>query len=174
MNKLKIIFIIYLLLASFSALAEEDVYYCNMTEGQFISSEEEENTKEKLDFAFFLKVDEDKKTMEFSENFVTNKFLSSEVSGMIEGTPFFDFPLEIQEVATASDELLDKLNLTSSEKKTFINDIKEEFEFSIFAQDSFMRMTTLHLKKDSGKLGISINLSEFFVVLFAHCTGFKN
>ena len=174
MNKLKIIFIIYLLLASVTALAEEDVYYCNMNEGQFISSEE--NVKEKLDFAFFLKVDEDKKTIEFSENFVSTKFIETEIfTSFFDAFPFFRFPLEIHEPAEV--ELIEKLKLTSesdSHNEELINVITGTIEYSIFAKDRLTKLMTLHLQKERGKLGITINFADRFALLFANCTGFKN
>ena len=73
------------------------------------AKQEEENTKEKLDFAFFLKVDEDKKTIEFSENFVSTKFIETEIfTSFFDAFPFFRFPLEIHEPAEV--ELIEKLN----------------------------------------------------------------
>ena len=79
------------------ALAEEVVYYCNLAEAQYISSTENKN--EKLDHAFFLKVNEYTKEMEFSENFVSLEFNDAEVFDHIfRESPFFIAPFKIQEL----------------------------------------------------------------------------
>ena len=180
---MKILLTVFVLLFSFSANANEKIYYCKLKNILSVSTsiDQETNSPEVdsqiLDGAFFIKINEENKLLEFSEDWIIE---SEKVEGIIEsetvkGSSLMR-PLLLPFILLDYLNFVDQKIVRNGEELITNDDISEMKEMSehfIFARNLVFQSTNFLMDTKNKLFTINLSTPNRIITLNGSCTSFK-